>query len=419
MHRCESCFILRSPRFLLCTSLVLSLLLLSVYMLREDKKVETEKTPKETLSHEEQRLQAKKTKQEAKQVVELEKGKGQSWAGQALLRDGNWKGHVQIPREVTEKQPDSDVKEKLDGGFSKSNPENEVHVIDVYFALTSVNFKRDQLFSQFCKSLLRYTQSHLRIHAVVDKSGQSAVSRSIPTGTTESGATVDIQLYNVNEISRQVEPVLKSLRQHFSAGQRSYYHSPIFFLPIALHQILSDSIKKIIVLDTDMEFRTDVKSLYAMFERFSATNIMGLAHEQQPVYRHVFYSYRRKTAGTLVGAPPSSGLTGFNSGCVLMDLEKMRQSVVYKQALQGALVKSLAEKYKFHGHLGDQDFYTLLSLEHSELFFVLPCTWNRQLCVWWRDHGYKIIFDEYHNCAGDVNLYHGNCNTPIPQEDSQ
>ena len=56
------------------------------------------------------------------------------------------------------------------------------------------------------------------------------------------------------------------------------------------------------------------------------------------------------------------------------------------------LVKKLGEKYNFRGHLGDQGFYTLLSFEHPELFYVLPCSWNRQLCVWWKNHGYKEIF---------------------------
>ena len=46
---------------------------------------------------------------------------------------------------------------------------------------------------------------------------------------------------------------------------------------------------------------------------------------------------------------------------------------------------------------------------------VLDCTWNRQLCTWWRDHGYSDVFDAYFRCEGHVKIYHGNCNTPIPE----
>ncbi|XP_062505670.1 xyloside xylosyltransferase 1-like [Corticium candelabrum] len=421
MHRRWWCLVLRSPRVVICTVLLVSLVALSVYMIREDNVRESEKTPKRVLSNNEQQLEAKKTNQDAKHVVELEKGKISLLSDDSKARE---QAHMAKQHDRSREREDvsreredvSREKNNVHAAKPETKTENRGSVINIYFALTSVNFNRNELFSRFCKSLLRHTRSHLRIHAVVDKSGQNAVRQSIPTGTTEWGSTTDVQLYNVDDVSKQAAPLIESLRDHFSAGQRSYYHDSIFFLPVALHHVLSDSIKKIIVLDTDMEFRADIASLYALFEQFTPSNIMGLAHEQQPVYRHVFYMHRQDNPGTLVGAPPPNGLTGFNSGCVLMDLDKMRQSDLYKQAIQGAMVKSLAEKYQFKGHLGDQDFYSLLSLDHSEIFYVLSCTWNRQLCVWWRDHGYKNVFDEYHNCTGNVSLYHGNCNTPIPPE---
>ncbi|KAK7085267.1 Xyloside xylosyltransferase 1, partial [Halocaridina rubra] len=51
---------------------------------------------------------------------------------------------------------------------------------------------------------------------------------------------------------------------------------------------------------------------------------------------------------------------------------------------------TLTEKtslYSFQGHLGDQDLYTLIAFDYPELFYTLPCGWNRQLCEWWRNHG--------------------------------
>ena len=299
-----------------------------------------------------------------------------------------------------------------------SNKQKEVDpVIHMYFALTSVNPNREQLFNRYANSLLRHTQSHLHIHAVVDEDGRAAVSKAIPNGKTESGAVITVKFYDVYETAKQVEPIVDTLRHHFSSGQRSYYHNPIFFLPIALHTLLPDSVKKIIVLDTDMEFRADIKSLYAIFDSFSPSNIMGLAYDQQPVYRHILHMYRGQHRGTRVGSPPPDGLAGFNSGCVLMDLERMRQSELYSEALKGELVKTLADKFQFQGHLGDQDFYSLLSMEYPNMFYILPCTWNRQLCRWWEAHGYQSVFEEYHRCEGTVQLYHGNCNTPIPQDD--
>jgi hypothetical protein len=50
-------------------------------------------------------------------------------------------------------------------------------------------------------------------------------------------------------------------------------------------------------------------------------------------------------------------------------------------------------------------------------FYILPCSWNRQLCIWWKDKGYESVFDLYFKCEGHINIYHGNCNTEIPKLD--
>jgi xylosyl alpha-1,3-xylosyltransferase len=145
---------------------------------------------------------------------------------------------------------------------------------------------------------------------------------------------------------------------------------------------------------------------------------LGIARENQPVYRHLLWLYRQENPQTLVGNPPPSGITGFNSGVLLLDLDRIRQSNLFQQYLNNAsLIDELRRKYRFnHPHLGDQDFYSLLSFEHPDLFFVLPCSWNRQLCTWWKGKGYDDVWETYYNCNNErnISLYHGNCNTPIP-----
>jgi hypothetical protein len=79
-------------------------------------------------------------------------------------------------------------------------------------------------------------------------------------------------------------------------------------------------------------------------------------------------------------------------------------------------VRELCTALFCQGHLGDQDFYTLLAMEYPDLVHLLPCVWNRQLCTWWRDHGYRDVFDAFAYCNGSVKLYHGNCNTPVPTD---
>jgi len=92
----------------------------------------------------------------------------------------------------------------------------------------------------------------------------------------------------------------------------------------------------------------------------------------------------------------------------------MRESSLYNSLLDETAVSRLTDELHFKGHLGDQDFFTVAGMQHEQLFYVLPCHWNRQLCRWWSDNGYKDVFELYNVCDGDIKVYHGNCNTPIP-----
>jgi len=174
------------------------------------------------------------------------------------------------------------------------------------------------------------------------------------------------------------------------------------------------------MLDIDLRFDNDIKNLYQLFNQFNQNQIIGIARENQPVYRHLLWLYRQENPQTNIGNPPPYGLTGFNSGVLLLDLNKIRQSILFNNYLENSfLIEKLRRKYYFnHPHLGDQDLYTLLSFEHQELFFILPCYWNRQLCTWWKGKGYDDVWENYFNCNNEQNisLYHGNCNTRIPEK---
>lgn len=218
----------------------------------------------------------------------------------------------------------------------------------------------------------------------------------------------------VENLGHQLLPHVGDLQAQLQ-GSHPYYRDAIFFMSLGIHhEVLPDDVKRLIMMDTDLKFMTDIKQLFDLFDDFSDENVLGIAHEQQPVYRHLFSLFRSQNKGTKVGDPPPDGLTGFNSGVMLLDFDKMRGSEAYREILRVDFIQKYSEKYHFKGHLGDQDFFSLASMEKPELFYVLPCSWNKQLCVWWKDKGYGDVFDMYFNCPQPIHVYHGNCNTPIP-----
>ena len=177
------------------------------------------------------------------------------------------------------------------------------------------------------------------------------------------------------------------------------------------------TMEKMIMLDIDMRVKGDITELYKKFDDLKKGEIMYITREMQPIYDLSTIVYRRTHKDSPIGMPPPKGKPGFNTGVVLLNLKHMRNNTLYNSYLDDPKKTSdLKNQYKFHGHLGDQDFFTLLSFEHDGMFRYLPCQWNRQLCTWWKTRGRNNWdWDAYHNCTPPIFIYHGNCDTPIPE----
>nr|XP_040040514.1 xyloside xylosyltransferase 1 [Gasterosteus aculeatus aculeatus]XP_040040515.1 xyloside xylosyltransferase 1 [Gasterosteus aculeatus aculeatus] len=256
----------------------------------------------------------------------------------------------------------------------------------------------------------------LVLHFVCDQTSRELGERMLEEFLLDATFKYEVLFHDVVALTQKLFPIVEAMQKHFSAGSGAYYSDAIFFLSVAMHHIMPESLTRIVQLDLDLKYKTNIRDLFQEFEQFPPGAVIGIAREMQPVYRHTFWQYRKENPQTRVGGPPPEGLPGFNSGVMLLDLGAMRASALYNRLLEPSHVAKLADQYRFRGHLGDQDFFTMIGMEHPELFHPLACGWNRQLCTWWRDHGYGDVFQMYYRCEGLVYIYHGNCNSPIPDD---
>ncbi|XP_069753148.1 xyloside xylosyltransferase 1 [Narcine bancroftii] len=256
----------------------------------------------------------------------------------------------------------------------------------------------------------------LHLHFVSDSPSKSIGEPLLEKLLQGAAFKYQVTFHDVDAMTQKLFPLVEAMRNLFSADSGAYYSDSIFFLSVAMHRIMPAELTRIVQLDLDLKYMSNIRDLFEEFDKFRPGAVIAIVREMQPVYRHTFWQYRQENPRTKVGDPPPNGLPGFNSGVMLLNLKAMRQSDLYNQLLDAEKVRKLAEKYHFKGHLGDQDFFTLIGMEHTELFHILDCTNNRQLCTWWRDHGYADVFDLYFKCEGKVRIYHGNCNTPIPDD---
>ncbi|XP_074524683.1 xyloside xylosyltransferase 1 [Halichoeres trimaculatus] len=256
----------------------------------------------------------------------------------------------------------------------------------------------------------------LMLHFVSDPASKELGERMLQELLSDATFKYKVLFHDVEALTQKLFPIVEAMQKHFSSGSDAYYSDAIFFLSVAMHHIMPDNLTHILQLDLDLKYRTNIRDLFQEFEHFPPGAVIGITREMQPVYRHTFWQYRKENPQTRVGEPPPEGLPGFNSGVMLLDLGAMRTSALYNKLLDPANVAKLTEQYRFRGHLGDQDFFTMIGMEHPELFYPLACGWNRQLCTWWRDHGYGEVFQLYYRCSGPIYIYHGNCNSPIPDD---
>ncbi|XP_065567334.1 uncharacterized protein LOC136031624 [Artemia franciscana] len=219
---------------------------------------------------------------------------------------------------------------------------------------------------------------------------------------TEGSETITYTFVSLNEITRNFERQITLSRNYTTFGKNHRYYDVT--LHIRAHYPKIFTYNKAVVLDLDMEFKCSFQELYEQFYNMNTSQIFAFAHDQAPWYRHAFKQYRKENRGTKIGEPPPM-FPGFNAGLILFDLEKMRKSEEFNYRLTDTGYISLFEKYHVNSGVGDQDFFTLLGAEYPDIYYVLDCSFNRQVGSL---RFMNPVFEAYYKCDDDVKIFHFN-----------
>ena len=82
---------------------------------------------------------------------------------------------------------------------------------------------------------------------------------------------------------------------------------------------------------------------------------------------------RELQSDTHIGGP--GRYQGLNTGVLLLDLQKMRESELYINTTSPDVITQLSEKYKFRGSVGDQDWLTLGKSNLASTSLVMFLKW--------------------------------------------
>ncbi len=288
-----------------------------------------------------------------------------------------------------------------------------METIPVCMCVTSWNQYRKNLFKTCLESLLTNTHSPLSLHLIVDEtSREEAREIAITAGRSQLHK---LKTYEIDQVHKQFQQEMDLLRHFFGSDSRPYYQKPVFYVAPIIHSVVQED--KLIMLDIDTKVVGDLHDLYRQFQSFNSYQYWGAAYEQSPYYMTVLTQYRMRHPLTQFGSPPQWGNPGINTGVLLVDTEKLqRRSSEINAYWSRRHYEYLVDQYMLRGNLvlGGQDFLSLMSFQYPELFHRLPCTWNRQLCMWFKENGFSDVFESYHRCEYEAKLLHGNCNTTIP-----
>ncbi|XP_061217158.1 glucoside xylosyltransferase 1 isoform X1 [Neopsephotus bourkii] len=139
------------------------------------------------------------------------------------------------------------------------------------------------------------------------------------------------------------------------------------FLPLILKHVDS-----LLYVDTDILFLRPVDDIWSFLGKFNSTQIAAMAPEHEEPRIGWYNRFARH---------PYYGVTGINSGVMLMNMTRIRRKYFKNDMtparLQwGEILMPLLKKYKLNITWGDQDLLNIMFFHNPESLYVFPCQWN-------------------------------------------
>lgn len=223
-------------------------------------------------------------------------------------------------------------------------------VIHVSIVCAGHNATRDVI--TLIKSILFYRKHPLHLHFIVDSTAKVILAKLFQT-------------WRLNELTVSFYPA-DSVQEDIDWIPNKHYSGIYGLMKLVLPKILPSYLQKVIVLDTDVTFASDIAELWKLFTSL-AMAVLGLVGNQSDWYLGKIWKNH---------LPWSALGRGFNTGVMLMNLEQLRQldwMTMWRQIAEKELVTMLATS------LADQDIINSVLKQNPHLVKTLPCQWNVQL----------------------------------------
>ncbi|XP_059046697.1 xylosyl- and glucuronyltransferase LARGE2s-like [Achroia grisella] len=206
-----------------------------------------------------------------------------------------------------------------------------------------------RLVTPMIKSLLHHRQNPLHFHFIVDSTSQEITNILFDTWDLPD---VKYTCYDAQNWLPQVRWI-----------PNSHYSGIYGLVKLLFPSILPNTLKQVIVLDSDLTFLCDIAELWRLFRNMSENQFIGLVENESDWY------YDTEKHWPALGR-------GYNTGVMLLDLEKSRD--MYWTALWHDAVSENLDRLK-HTTLADQDVINAVIKNNPKIVYNISCHYNVQM----------------------------------------
>uniref|UniRef100_A0A3Q3AJP8 LARGE xylosyl- and glucuronyltransferase 2 n=1 Tax=Kryptolebias marmoratus TaxID=37003 RepID=A0A3Q3AJP8_KRYMA len=277
----------------------------------------------------------------------------QSQGTTAQLAEGNY-GNQQWGASADTVPEDGDIiAEEKDNHTDcpRTSTVQKCELIHVACVCAGHNASRDVV--TLVKSILFHRRNPLHFHFITDTVANRILSSLFQSWMVPS---VQVSFYDADELKSEVSWI-----------PNKHYSGIYGLLKLTLTKALPFDLSKVIVLDTDITFATDIAELWGIFKRFTDKQVIGLVENQSDWYLGNLWKNHKPW--------PALG-RGFNTGVILLYLKRLRRiswEQMWRLTAERELMSMLSTS------LADQDIFNAFIKQNPVLVHQLPCFWNVQL----------------------------------------
>lgn len=227
---------------------------------------------------------------------------------------------------------------------------SKCEIIEV--AIVCAGYHSSRSLVTLVKSILFYRKNPLHFHFISDQIAKNILQTLFQTWSVPE---VKVNFY-----------LIDSFQSYVNWIPNKHYSGVYGLMKLVLPKILPLNLTKVIVLDTDITFATDIAELWKLFSKMTSESI-ALVENQSDWYLGKLWKHHLPW--------PALG-RGFNTGVMLLRLQKLREfnwSAIWKMVAEKELISMLSTS------LADQDIFNAIIKQYPQLIYQLPCQWNVQL----------------------------------------